>query len=468
MPFYQTVEQIRTLSRHNPSNIIENVSNIISKLETLGKDLDAVTFTDQKFSISQANKIKNSNLNLPLYGVPMAHKELYCRYIDEFQSWPNEGGSKSFEGRKSTQTSTVISLLDNAGSVDCGRLVSVEYAFGVTGHNSYSGTPKNPWNQDYVCGGSSSGSGSIVAAGIVPAALGSDTGGSVRLPAAACGLVGVKPTQGLISRAGVFPLSSTLDSVGPLARSTIDATEILQVISGYDPKDKLSFRSPKYDYLSEIEKDISKIKLGLPKNYFLTGSDDDVSDKTVSCFSLAEKLGVKCIDVNVPDIENSNDLNLLMISSEAYQIHKEYLFEKHSLLNDQTLMRILAGVFTQKTDYEKLKEYRASFIVKILSEVFEKIDILITPVWPCLIPKIDESDIGANPEAAYLVKRIGHNTRPVNFMGLPAVCIPIGLDKNGLPMSIQLIGKPYSESVLLKLAHHLEREYDFWSQRPKT
>ena len=180
----------------------------------------------------------------------------------------NEGGSKSYESQKSNKTAFVIKRLDSAGSIDCGRLVSVEYALGVTGHNEWSGTPKH-WNLEYICGGSSSGSGCVVAAGIVPAALGSDTGGSIRpFPAAACGLVGIKPTHGLVSRVGVFPLSNSLDTVGPLSRTVNDAAKVLEIITGYDPNDPSSIKVPFNKFSKNIGLSVDKIKIGLQKLLF--------------------------------------------------------------------------------------------------------------------------------------------------------------------------------------------------------
>ena len=199
MPFYQSIADILSENRQDKHAILSRTKQIISALDGLGRELSATVFLDPEFSLQQAKKRQNTDTDttLPLYGVPLAHKELYGR-CDADIVWPNEGGSKSCKGQMATQTATTIAQLDQAGAIDCGRLVSVEYALGVTGHNAYAGTPKNPWNRDYVCGGSSSGSAAIVAAGIVPGALGSDTGGSIRLPAAACGLVGIKPTQGLV------------------------------------------------------------------------------------------------------------------------------------------------------------------------------------------------------------------------------------------------------------------------------
>ena len=465
---FKSISEIKDLIFENKNNFFEILESTIEQLESKGKTLNALRFTDKDFAIFQGNKIfSEKNFELPLFGVPLAHKELFQRKLKGGQAWPNEGGSESRKNLLSDQTAKVISLLDKAGSIDCGRLVSVEYAFGVTGHNEYAGTPKNPWNRTYVCGGSSSGSAAIVASGVMPVALGTDTGGSVRLPAAACGLFGLKPTQGLVSRDGVFPLSTSLDTVGPLSRNVEDIAKVLQIISGKDKNDNLSVKINIPDFLTEMKKGIKKISIGLPKNYFLDGSDKIISDNTVKVFSICEKLGAFTKDIRIPNIETANDLNMLLISTEAAISHKKIALEKNKSFNQQTLMRILSGVFTSSVEYKKLKKYRIGFIKNVISKVFEEVDLFIAPVWPCLIPSINESDLGANDKAAHLVRRIGHNTRPINYLGLPAISVPIGFDKNGLPLSIQLVGKPFSEDLLLRAAFSLEKEFCFWDKKPK-
>lgn len=471
MPAYQSIADIVTQNRQDHTAIVQHVEQVLIELESIGRALKAVTHIDTDFSMSQANALADTQTNKPLssqplYGVPLAHKELYGRQIEGRESWPDEGGSQSYAGRKARQTATVINKLDAAGAVDCGRLVSVEYALGVTGHNAYAGTPQNPWNRDYICGGSSSGSGAVVAAGIIPGALGSDTGGSVRLPAAACGLVGIKPTHGLISRTGVFPLSNSLDTVGTLTRSVADGAAILSVITGYDDQDNLSIDIPDINYGIGIDEGISGLRIGLPSHYFLSECDTVIADKIAASFDLCSSLGAKCRDITIAGIENTNPLNILLIASEAANIHKDILYQAHDQLNDQTLMRILTGIFSDEAAYHHLQACRADYIARTLPDLFDQVDMFMTPVWPFMLPTITDSDVGANPDAAPLMLKIGHNTRPINFLGLPAICLPIGLDAHGLPISVQLVGKPFSESALIKAAYTLEREYRFWDQRP--
>ena len=468
MTFYHSALEIASESRDTPDSIVPRISAVLSALEEHGKSLSAVRFLDEEFSLKQALTLSTtSDRTAPLFGVPLAHKELYGR-VTTSGPWPDEGGSASCEGQKSSQTAFAITKLDKAGSIDCGRLVSVEYALGVTGHNAFAGTPKNPWNLDYICGGSSSGSGAVVAAGIVPGALGSDTGGSIRLPAAACGLVGIKPTYGVVSRTGVFPLSVSLDTIGPLTRSVADGAAILQAISGYDATDSCSVHLPEENYSRSLDSGLSGLTIGLCEDYFLTGSDTDMADMTADSFALCNSLGATCKSVYLSNIDIINPLNVLMIATEAAQTHYQAACDNHQLLNDQTLMRILAGIFTTEEDYYILQQTRARAISAVMDEVFSKVDILMTPVWPFALPTIEASDVGASPEAAPLMQRIGHNTRPVNFLGLPSICLPTGFDRNGLPVSVQLIGRPFSEACLLQAAAALEREYRFWDDRPQS
>jgi aspartyl-tRNA(Asn)/glutamyl-tRNA(Gln) amidotransferase subunit A len=434
---------------------------VVDDLAVTGKVLDALVYVDGDFATDQAKKIKATDH--PLSGVPLAHKELYGR-----TGWPFEGGSKTHQGALATETAHTISKLDALGAIDCGRLTSVEFALGVTGHNDYAGTPKNPWNTDYICGGSSSGSAAIVAAGVIPGSLGSDTGGSIRLPAAACGLVGIKPSHGLVSRAGIFPLSASLDTSGPLTRSVEDAAVMLEAIAGHDPRDPLSLDVSIGDWRRDFDAGLKGIRIARAEHYFLSGVDAPVADATETVFTTGATLGASIHDVDVSSltIEMTNTLNVMLIASEAARLHLDTVAKHHQDMNDQTVMRIITGIHAREEEQIKLRQLRADMIVRFIDHVFAETDVLITPVWPFLLPTISDSDIGAKPDAAPLVQRIGHNTRPFNFLGLPVVVIPIGLDRHGLPLSVQLVGKPFSEALLLRVARAFERHYAFWDQHP--
>lgn len=455
MTRYQAIDALRT---DDPGIAAEQATATLDLLDTLGRELDAVTQVKRDEAINQAGGLP---AGMPLSGVPLAHKQLFRR-----KGWIDDGGSPSFEGRIADGTATVIGHLDTAGAVDCGRLVTVEYALGVTGHNDWAGTPRNPFNRDYVCGGSSSGSAAVVAAGIVPAALGTDTGGSIRLPAAACGLFGIKPTQGLVSRHGVFPLSASLDTVGPLARTVRDAALVLGAIRGHDPRDPESVAAPAMDLLAEAGAGLKGLRVGRAEHHFLTGSDAEVADATDAVIAEMEKLGGVVVDAPTPGIEETNPLNVLLTAVEAARAYGEVVLEKHRLMNEQTVMRVLTGYFTSENEYRRLLSIRADWARRVASDLFGDVDLLVTPVWPFLLPTREGSDVGAKPEAAPLVQRIGHNTRPVNFLGLPAITVPTGLDRNGLPMSVQLVGRPYSEPLLVRAATALEKHYAFWDRPP--
>lgn len=463
MSLFDDIPQISEHHVKDRQSAHKYLETVCAELDSLGRQIQAIRYVEEAFAHQQIDQLFDNNIAeiSPLHAVPLAHKELYGR-----TGWLYEGGSASCQGERASTTAHAISCLDKAGAIDCGRTVSVEYALGVTGHNDYAGTPLNPWHHDYICGGSSSGSGAVVASGIVPVSLGSDTGGSIRLPAAACGLVGIKPTHGLVSRAGVFPLSVSLDTVGPLSRSVYDAALVLSKITGFDSNDPVSIATPKIDYLAHLDGTVDGVKLGLETDYFLSGTDSDIADIISSAFEQTESFGAKLSEIKISGINTINPLNILMISSEACHVHIDRIIERHSEMNPQTIMRVLTGLYSSAEIEARLSATRAEMSAKMIDQIFAEIDVVVTPVWPFALPTIAQSDVGAKPEAAALMQNIGHNTRPVNFLGLPAIVVPVGFDKNGLPVSMQFVGKPYSEALLIRLARHCEQHFRFWDNRP--
>ncbi len=465
---FRSIEALRADIKSAPALIADFVADALSGLDSIGRALNAVAYVATDHARERVASLNTSAYDTgdeaapELFGVPVAHKDLYMR-----AGWPCEGGSKVLAGHHADRTAFAIERFDLAGAVDCARLTSVEFGLGTTGHNAYAGTPLNPWNRAYICGGSSSGSAAVVAAGIVPASLGSDTGGSVRLPAAACGLVGVKPTHGLIGRSGVIALSPTLDTVGPLTRSVRDAAIVLNAIAGADGDDTSSIRFESPEYLAGIEAGIDDVRVGWPSNHFFDDVDASVADQVAGVFALTGRLGARCVDVAVPGIETANAMTMLIIAVEGGALYERAMLESHELFGPQSLARLLVGAFVPARDYHNALANRAHVARQVLDETFRHVDVLVTPVWPYPLPTIDESDVGARPGAAAMVLRSGHNTRPVNYLGFPAVNLPTGFDANGLPTSLQLIGAPFSEARLLRVARALERELDFWSARPK-
>lgn len=459
MARFKSVEDLIREAVANPSSVVEETRRVLFNLNDLGNYLSAVSFVDDEGALRQAERLaRKEDRSTLLFGVPLAHKNLFQR-----KDWVCNGGSKTLAGYNAIDTAFSLKQLDEAGAVDCGRLNCVELGLGTTGHNEFAGTPKNPWNPKYICGGSSSGSGAAVAAGIVAASLGTDTGGSVRLPAAACGLVSVKPTHGLIDRGGVIALSPSLDSVGPMTRSVRDAALILQVLAGKIGTDSNCIPTTPPNYLLDIENEIADLKIGWPTNFFMEHTDDLIVSQVQSMFELTSKLGAICKDVTLSGIETANALNMLITAVEGASLHEQAITKKHNEFGRQSLSRLVTGSFIPAIDYQNALITRGKMARDILNETFTQVDAVITPVWPYLLPTIIDSDLGATPGAADMVYRSGHNTRPANYLGFPAVTLPIGLDSNGLPLSIQLIGAPYTEAKLLRLARAIEREVGFWS-----
>ena len=463
MTGYASIKALQARFAEDPQAICDATAFVLRDLQTVGRELHAVVHIAEDDAKRQAqDRSAVARGASPLFGVPLAHKELYMR-----AGWPCEGGSKTLAGNKATRTSFAVQRLDDVGAIDCGRLTSVEFGLGTTGHNAYAGTPANPWNRAYICGGSSSGSAAVIAAGIVPASLGSDTGGSIRLPAAACGLVGIKPTHGLVGRSGVVALSPTLDTVGPLARSVEDAATVLQALLGTDDEDSSSIAVKLPDLVEELEAGIDGLRIGWPANHFFDDTDAAVSASVADVFRLTERLGAICSDVAVPGIEAANAMTMLITAVEGAAHHEHAILEDHSDFGGQTLARLLVGAFIPARDYHNALVNRAAIAKRVLAETFAQVDVVVTPVWPYPLPSIQDSDVGANPEAAAMVLKSGRNTRPVNYLGFPAVVLPVGFDAAGLPMSVQLVGAPFSEPMLLRLARTLERELDFWHVRPR-
>lgn len=400
----------------------------------------------------------------PLHGVPLAHKDMFYRAGEVCSC-----GSKIRADFLPDHTATVLERLDAAGAIDVGRLNMAEFAMGPTGHNDHFGRCRNPWNLDYITGGSSSGSGAAVAAGLVFGALGSDTGGSVRLPAAACGVVGIKPTLGLVSRYGAMPLSHSLDCVGVLARNVGDCARLLSTIAGSDENDGMASRRPVPDYergLDDAAKPgaLAGVTIGVPNRHYYDAIDREVADLLVASRSVLEARGAKFVDVPIGDHGAINDLSNALLWPEAAALHLSWLRDRPQDYSAQTRARLLVGLGVPATLYVEAARARARLLDEMLRETFARCDVLHVPVLKRPVPTAAATDVGGSAAMAEVLGQIVANTRPLNYLGLPALSVPIGFTRNGLPQGMQLIARPFREHVLFRVGAGYEAGSD---QRPK-
>jgi aspartyl-tRNA(Asn)/glutamyl-tRNA(Gln) amidotransferase subunit A len=377
-------------------------------------------------------------------------------------------GSRINAEFRPSRTATALQRLDAAGALDIARLNMVEFAYGPTGHNEITGPVRNPWHTDYITGGSSSGSGVSVAARLVYAALGSDTGGSIRFPAGICGIFGAKPTYGRVSRAGAMPLAFSLDHVGPLARSAEDAALMLRTIAGHDPDDATTSRRPVPDYLAGLERGAKGLRIAVPDTYFYDRIDPAVEAPVRQSLEIYRRIGAELVPVRVSAIDTANELTALLISVEAAAYHARWLKERREDYGRQTLSRLLGGLAVPATRYLEALSLRAPTLARFVEEVFGRADVLHVPMLPMPVPTIAETDVGAGPSATEMLIHIGRNTRVFNYLGLPAFSVPCGFTPNGLPVGFQLVGRPFDEARLFQAARAYERETPWAGEAPRV
>jgi aspartyl-tRNA(Asn)/glutamyl-tRNA(Gln) amidotransferase subunit A len=397
----------------------------------------------------------------PLAGVPMAHKDMYYR-----EGEASSCGSKITRDRPAPATATALKRLDAAGAAQFGVLNMTEFAYGPTGHNYHWGHCRNAWNPDYITGGSSSGAGSSVAARANFAALGSDTGGSIRLPAHFCGVAGIKPTYGRVSRAGAMPLSFSMDTVGPLARTVEDCALMLQAIAGQDPADATSSALPVPDYVAGLARPVKGLRIGIPASYFLDALDPGIRKLLEASLDVLRSLGCEILEVAIPDMDAWNRAGTAIIAAEAAALHSNWLRERPQDYSDQVRARLEIGAGVTATQYLNALRLRDAALKAWLAEVMSKVDAVHAPVVAFATPTIAETDVGGGAKMTELLALVTRLMRPVNFLGLPSLAVSCGFQPHGLPCGFQLIGRPFDEGLLLRLGHAYQRATDWHTRRP--
>jgi len=396
-----------------------------------------------------------------LHGVPLAHKDMYYDAGKVVTC-----GSKIRRDFVATTTSTALQRLKDAGTIRLGSLQMSEFAYGPTGHNSHYGPVHNPWAIDHVTGGSSSGSGSAVAARLTFAALGSDTGGSIRMPAHFCGVTGLKTTVGRISRAGAMPLSQSLDTVGPLARSAEDCALLMALMAGADPEDPTAVTGPVPDYNAAVQRSMKGLTIGVPTAFYVDDLDAEVArilDETIAVF---KREGAHIVQVELPDQRQFTAACQLVLAVEAAAFHKRWMIERPQDYGPQVLMRLQNGLAVPGVSYLEAMRWRGPALAAYLAAV-AGVDAVIAPVAPVAAPTIAESDVGNSPDAEAVIQRLTRFTRPVNYLGLPSLAIPTGFTASGLPVGMQLIGRSFDEATLLRIGAAFQRATDFHDRIPE-
>ena len=396
-----------------------------------------------------------------LHGVPLAHKDMYYDAGKVVTC-----GSKIRRDFVATTTSTALQRLKDAGTVRLGSLQMSEFAYGPTGHNAHYGPVHNPWAFDRVTGGSSSGSGSAVAARLTFAALGSDTGGSIRMPAHFCGVTGLKTTYGRISRAGAMPLSQSLDTVGPLARSAEDCALLMGLMAGADPEDLTASAASVPDYVAATRETVKGLRIGVPAGFYVDDLDPEVASALDDTIAILKREGAQIVTVELPDQRQLSAACQFVIAVEAAAFHKRWLIERPQDYGSQVLMRLQNGLAIPGVSYLEAMRWRGPALAAHLAAV-AGVDAVIAPVAPVAAPTIAESDVGNAPDAEAVIQRLTRFTRPINYLGVPALAIPVGFTRGGLPLGMQLIGRPFDEAMLLRIGAAFQRATDFHDRVPK-
>jgi aspartyl-tRNA(Asn)/glutamyl-tRNA(Gln) amidotransferase subunit A len=437
------------------------------KTETLAADLNCYVSVDSaryRTAADAADAMQATCHPLGrLHGVPLAHKDMFYR-----KGRVSGCGSRLRADVPQSTTATVLDRIDRAGALEVGRLVMVEFAMGPHGYNENYPQCRNPWRLDHIPSGSSSGSGVAVGARLVHGSLGSDTGGSIRCPAAATGVVGLAPSHGRVSRYGAMPMSLSLDVVGPLARTVRDAALLLDAIAGPDPNDASAIDVAKAGFESALDEPARPLRVGIACGYF----DDDIHSEIRRSFEgAADEIGragfaLTFVKMPVELLRKAADLHPLVMKAEAAANHMKSMRALEREYGVEVANRLHAGFFIPAADYIQALKVRGSFLRDFVAAALTNCDVLLTPTLALRVPTIAETTGKRGKDYLDMVAGLTRNTKVINFLGLPAMTVPCGFDTRGLPIGIQLIARPFDEVSLLRVGHAYQRRTIWHDQRP--
>lgn len=442
---------------------VELTRSVLRRIEALEPKLNAYITVMREQSLADAEaaerEIGAGRYRGPLHGIPVGLKDLL-----QTRGVLTTGGSAVLRDYVPETDATTVARLREAGAIIVGKLNMHEFAYGCTNENKTYGNAHNPWRHGYIPGGSSGGSGAAVAAGECTLALGSDTAGSIRMPAACCGVVGLKATYGRISRQGAFALSWSLDHVGPMTRTVTDAALMLGAIAGYDPQDATTLPVPVPDYTHAINAGVRGLRVGIPRNFFFERVHPETRAAVEKAIQVLGEQGAHLVEVSLPHVEMSWLATTTIIGPESTAFHEPWLRERSNLYDPDVRVWLEGGEVTSATQYLKAQRLR-TLIKQSMQAAMEQVDVIAAPTVPA----------AAIPYGQYMVDLGGHEedlltylrfTCPANATGQPAIAVPCGFSAAGLPLSLQLMGRPFEEETLLRAARAYEAATDWHTRRP--
>ncbi|MBM11363.1 MAG: Asp-tRNA(Asn)/Glu-tRNA(Gln) amidotransferase GatCAB subunit A [Chloroflexi bacterium] len=445
----------------SPVEIVDAHLSRIDATEPVLNSFITLLADASRTAAQQAEKdIQAGRYKGPLHGIPVALKDLY-----NTGGVRTTSGSKIFDTFVPSEDCTVAAKFQQAGAVLLGKLNMHPFAYGPTGENADYGHMHNPWDPDRVTGGSSGGSGSATAAGQCTITTGSDTGGSIRIPAALCGIVGLKPTYGLVSRYGLTPLSWSLDHPGPMTRTVEDAAITMNVIAGHDPKDVASANVDIPDYTSALTGDVKGLKIGIVKEYFEAPLDPEVRKAVMDAIGQLESMGAEVREVSFPMYNQSQAISSAVLMSEATAYHRDLLESDDQSIYEPVRQRLESGLFISAADYLRAQQAR-TLLDRESRKLLDEVDLLAGPTEPVTAPEILSSRVMAGEQEIGVVGALTQYTRPYNINGFPAISVPCGFSQSNMPIGLQLAGRPFDELTVLRAAHAYEQATDWHTRRP--
>ncbi|MEN2427415.1 Asp-tRNA(Asn)/Glu-tRNA(Gln) amidotransferase subunit GatA [Chromobacterium vaccinii] len=477
-----TLKQLSQQLAAKQVSSVELAGQYLDRIEALNPQLNAIVTTDREKTLAEARaadaRIAAGDAH-PLTGVPLLHKDLFCQ-----QGWKTSCGSKMLDNFVSPYSAHVVEQCAAAGMVTLGRANMDEFAMGSSNENSFYGAVKNPWDAKAIPGGSSGGSAAAVAARLAPVATATDTGGSIRQPASHCGVTGIKPTYGVVSRYGMVAFASSLDQGGPIAQTAEDCALMLNVMAGFDERDSTSLERAREDYSRDLNQSLAGLKVGLPKEYFAAGLDADVARAVDNAVAELKKLGAEAVEVALPNTELSIPAYYVIAPAEASTNLSRYdgvryghrakdykdlvdMYEKTRAegFGDEVKRRILVGSYVLSHGYYDAYYLKAQKIRRLIANdfkaAFQQCDVILGPVAPTAA--FDLGQMASDPVQMYLSDVY---TLSVNLAGLPGMSVPAGFAANGRPIGLQIIGNYFAEAKMLNVAHQFQQATDWHAKAP--